>query len=255
MRDVDKIKQLIEQAEELIKTCATRWKPEFEAWHSRTERFLNSKYGEKSIELKNFMSRPFTRMVYISGEKHDNSIECTRDLRITINELNDYLFDEEEKEKIVNCNSYNFESSSFDRIFIIHGHDGELKEMLARLIEKQGIDAIILSEQTNQGKTIIEKIEEYSDVGAAIALFTNDDFGRSKISEKDEPRARQNVVFETGFFMGKLGRDKVVIIAEKGVELPSDLQGVVYTDKTDWKIDVCRELKTMNYNIDFNKLF
>ena len=62
-------------------------------------------------------------------------------------------------------------------------------------------------------------------------------------------------MFEAGYFMGKFGRDRVIIIAEKNVELPSDLQGVVYTDKDDWKLDVCRELKAMNFAIDFNKLF
>ena len=68
------------------------------------------------------------------------------------------------------------------------------------------------------------------------------------------PRARQNVVFEAGYFMGKLGRDRVVIIAEKGIELPSDLQGVVYTDRNNWKYDICKELIAMGYNIDLNKL-
>ena len=68
------------------------------------------------------------------------------------------------------------------------------------------------------------------------------------------PRARQNVVFEAGYFMGKLGRDRVVIIAEKGIEIPSDLQGVVYTDRNNWQFDVCKELIAMGYKIDLNKL-
>ena len=116
------------------------------------------------------------------------------------------------------------------------------------------MQAIILSEQANKGKTIIEKFEENSDVSGAICLFTADDLGRAKAEKKNSFRARQNVVFEAGYFMGKLGRDKVVIIAENGLEIPSDMQGIVYTDKNNWKFDVLKELKAMGYPIDYNKL-
>lgn len=68
----------------------------------------------------------------------------------------------------------------FDRVFIVHGHDGALKESVARIIEKQKIEAVILSEQANRGRTIIEKFENYSDVSGAICLFTADDIGRAK---------------------------------------------------------------------------
>ncbi len=256
MSDYEKIGQLIFTAEELIKEKATKVSPEFKAWHSKTMRFLTNKYGENSVEVGEFKKLPFAPRSYISSVPHDNSIECLRDLKATIIVLKDYLMEEsvenvDEKSK---CKS-EFSVVSHDKVFIVHGHNGELKEAVARLLEAQDIEAIILSEQVNQGKTIIEKFEEYSDVGAAIALFTKDDYGRKKGTEEDMPRARQNVVFEAGYFMGKLGRNRVVIIAEKGIEMPSDLQGVVYTDKETWKIDVCRELKAMNYSIDFNKMF
>ena len=135
------------------------------------------------------------------------------------------------------------------KVFIVHGHDAELKLEVARLMEKVGIKPIILSEQPNCGSTIIEKIEKNSDVGAAICLFTADD--ECKDGAK---RARQNVVLETGYFWGKLGRDKMVILADKGVELPSDMQGVVYTDTANWQFSVCTELKQMGYDIDLNQL-
>lgn len=254
MTDSEKIKQLIEQAEELIKIHITSSKPEFRAWHSKVERFLTYKYGQKSVELKNFRNRLFSPLTRIVGSQHDDSIECVRGLETTILELKDYLAEEEECSRQV-IEGATEEIVSDSKVFIVHGHDGELKEAIARLIESQGIQAVILSEQANRGKTIIEKFEEHSDVGAAIALFTNDDVGKAKDSDAESPRARQNVVFEAGYFMGKFGRDRVIIIAEKNVELPSDLQGVVYTDKADWKLDVCRELKAMNFAIDFNKLF
>lgn len=140
------------------------------------------------------------------------------------------------------------------KAFIVHGHDGELRESVARLLEKQGITPIILFEQPNQGATIIEKFEVNSNVGAAICLFSADDIGNTKNAKTMNNRARQNVVFESGFFIGKFGRKRVIIIADKSVELPSDLQGVVYTDVSNWKYDVLKELKAMGYIIDYNKL-
>lgn len=146
------------------------------------------------------------------------------------------------------------ETFNMEKVFIVHGHNGEIKEAVARLIEKQEIQAIILHEQANQGATIIEKFERHSDVGCAICLFTADDYGRAKNETAENLRARQNVVFETGYFIGKLGRDKIVLIADKGVDIPSDLQGVVYTDSFSWQFSVLKELKAIGYNIDYNKL-
>lgn len=137
----------------------------------------------------------------------------------------------------------------------MHGHDEALKQEVARLIEKQNIEAIILSEKANKGKTIIEKLEENSDVGCAICLFTPDDTGKANKETDYKARARQNVVLEAGFFMGKLGREHVVYIAKDGLEMPSDLQGVVYTNATNWQVNLLKELKEMGYKVDFNKLF
>ena len=151
----------------------------------------------------------------------------------------------------VKCTS---KQGNMAKIFIVHGHDGELKQSVARIIEKQGLKAIILSEQANKGRTIIEKFEDYSDVGGAICLFTADDYGRAKNDTTDNIRARQNVVLETGYFMGKLGRENVVLLADKGIEMPSDLSGVVYTDTTSWQFDLLKELSAIGYKVDLNKL-
>ena len=78
--------------------------------------------------------------------------------------------------------------------------------------------------------------------------------GRAKSDNEDKKRARQNVVFEAGYFIGKLGRSNVILIADKGVEIPSDLQGVVYTETNNWQFSVLRELKAMGYCIDYNKI-
>lgn len=113
-----------------------------------------------------------------------------------------------------------------------------------------------MNKQTKE-KPLLKKIEENADVDAAICLFTGDDYGGAKgiETEKSKLRARQNVVFEAGYFMGKLGRKNVIIVADKNLELPSDMQGVVYTDAGNWKTEVLQELDKIGYAIDFNKLF
>lgn len=187
---------------------------------------------------------------------HRDSVESCRSGLNTAKAILEALLDDPVFEELaMQQNQTTIATIDTSKIFIVHGHDGELKHSIARLIEKQGIEAIILSEQANAGMTIIEKFEKHSDVSGAICLFTADDFGRAKLVSDEQPRARQNVVFEAGYFMGKLSRSRVVIIAEKGVELPSDMQGIVYTDKGNWEIDVLKEMKTMGYDIDFNKLF
>lgn len=86
-------------------------------------------------------------------------------------------------------------------------------------------------------------------------MFTSDDIGKAKGELEDKFRARQNVVLETGYFMGTLGRNHVVILSDNGIEMPSDLSGVVYTNTSNWEVEVLKELKAMGYTIDFNKLF
>jgi len=146
-------------------------------------------------------------------------------------------------------------------IFIVHGHDDAMKEAVARTIEKIGLNAIVLHERPNQGKTIIEKFTNYSDVGFAIVLLSPDDISLSKhdASDKKSFRARQNVIFELGFFIGKLGRDRVISLYRQvdGFELPSDYSGVLYIPFDDyhhWRFDIIRELKASGYKLDANKL-
>lgn len=144
-----------------------------------------------------------------------------------------------------------------NNIFIVHGHDEHTKTDLARTIEKLGLNPIILSEQPNQGQTIIEKFEMHSDVGFAVILLTADDLGKVKTEEKDKYRARQNVILEMGYFIGKLGRSSVFPLYESGVELPSDLHGVLYNPIDDgkmWKFKLVKELIAAGYDVDANKI-
>lgn len=144
------------------------------------------------------------------------------------------------------------------KVFIVHGHDGEAKQAVARFVEKIGLEAIILHEQANSGKTIIEKIEANSNVGFGIVLYTPCDLGTSK-GDKDhlKPRARQNVVFEHGYLMGKIGRENVCALVKGDIETPNDISGVVYIkmDEGDgWKLAVGKEMKKSGYDVDLNKI-
>ena len=141
-----------------------------------------------------------------------------------------------------------------NKIFIVHGHAEAVNQEVARTIEKLGLEAIILREQPNSGKTIIEKFEEYAkDVNFAVILLTADD----KMEGEDTFRARQNVIFEMGYFMGALGRSNVMCMLQENVEKPGDIDGVVYTmiDKSGmWKFSLVKELNASGYNVDANKI-
>ncbi len=145
---------------------------------------------------------------------------------------------------------------SFRNSFIVHGRDNEMKTAVARLIERLNLVAIILHEQLSEGKTIIEKFEKHSDVDFAIVLLSPDDKGYS-VEDNDNNikfRARQNVILELGFFYGKLGRGRVVVIYKEieDFEIPTDIAGVLYIlydDKGKWMFDLIGELKNCGYNV------
>jgi predicted nucleotide-binding protein len=140
------------------------------------------------------------------------------------------------------------------RVFIAHGHDEASREMVARFLEKIGFEAIILHELPNKGRALITKFgEEAAGIGFAVILMTPDDFG-GKASEPPKPRARQNVIFELGFFIGALGPRRVAAIVADDVELPSDYEGVVYIPYVaDWKMKLAKELQAAGFAIDWNK--
>ena len=255
MTEYQKLEKLISDARALIEKQVTNSNTDFEAWEVNVRRFLSKKYGEKSIEYKKFDDTSFFSGCWgidtTDEEFHSDCVNsCREGLEITIAILQSYLDDFSDSD----TNEGTRPPHNSKKVFIVHGHDGELKQAVARIIEKQGIEAIILSEQANKGRTIIEKFEDYSNVSGAICLFTADDYGRAKNDETDNTRARQNVVLETGYFMGKLGRENVVLLADKGIEMPSDLSGVVYTDTTSWQFDLLKELSAIGYKVDLNKL-
>lgn len=144
-------------------------------------------------------------------------------------------------------------------VFIVHGHDDAAKQEMARTLEKAGFKAIILHEQPDGGRTIIEKIERFTNVAFAVVLYTECDLGRAKEDNPDAERyrARQNVVFEHGYLIGKLGRNNVCAFVKGNVETPGDISGVVYTTMDvngAWKIQLANNMKDAGLNVDLNEL-
>lgn len=146
--------------------------------------------------------------------------------------------------------------NDFSRVFVVHGHDEAAQLKVARFIETLDLKPIILHEQANKGRTLIEKFEANANVGFAVVILTADDEGRARGVAETKNRARQNVIFEWGFFIGKLGREKVCALYD-GVEKPSDVDGVAWVslDKAGaWKMGLVRELKAAGYRVDANRL-
>lgn len=148
------------------------------------------------------------------------------------------------------------EKSLSKKVFVVHGRDEAAKEKVARYLAFIGFDPIILHEQANEGQTIIEKFERHGDVGFAVVLLTPDDVGGAKDGEL-APRARQNVVLELGYFMGRLTRARVCALKSGDLELPTDFAGVVYEEMDTagaWKQALARELQSAGHEVDWNKV-
>jgi predicted nucleotide-binding protein len=153
-------------------------------------------------------------------------------------------------------------SKNSNKVFVVHGHDTELKNDVEIFLKGINLEPIVLHRQLDEGLTVIEKFEKHSDVNFAIILLTPDDIGytaeEGKKKEEDrtiEFRARQNVIFEFGFFVGKLSRKNVCCIYKEGVTLPSDLSGLIYK-KVNKSVEevgmfLMRELKNAGLQVKF----
>lgn len=251
MIDIEKFEKLTNQIDTMIASMISPQSEEFIEWKTKTERVLERLYGEQSKEYKDFKNRPFWSLVYttysdIEAENRECCCEALKTTRAKFKVYIDELKEEKDLQTFMNTEA----KTDYTKVFVVHGHDGELKEKIARLLEKQNIEPIILSEQPNQGRTVIEKLEAYAaPVAAAICLFTADD----DIADGTK-RARQNVVFETGYFYGNIGRKNTVVIADEDVMNLSDLKGIIYVNRENWEVDVLKELRAIGYHIDFNRL-
>lgn len=202
--------------------------------------FIKSKYGTYA-ERRTYLSEQFTPLLDVLefGSPVASSFPTTSK--------------PEAQEKVVAINKVVARNKR--KVFIVHGRDNEAKQEVARFIEKIGLESIILHEQASAGLTIIEKIERYSnEADFALVLYTPCDFGRGAHEGNQQPkkRARQNVVFEHGYLMAKLGRENVCALVKGEIETPNDISGVVYVGLDGngaWKAEIAKELRACGYDI------
>jgi len=167
------------------------------------------------------------------------------------------VFDHVEKETQPKARLADTDVVKNKRVFIVHGHDEAIEVKASQLIKELGLEPVILHEESDKGQTIIEKLERCTDVGFGIILYTPCDHGGEMGSDSMMPRARQNVVFEHGMLIGKLGRGRVCALLKGDIEKPSDISGIIYKtidDKGMWRIEVAKELDEAGYDVDMNKL-
>jgi len=269
LKAYSRLKELLTESESANYSWASSGKST--EWKRNVEAALRRLFGDQSDHLKSFKDVRYSLMMFsdstpdsafadafMSGVVHAQAI-----IRAAIQETEDY--DVASPTSSTHHGNPQLEAraggsgkASNSRIFVVHGHDAEMKEAVARFIEKLRLEAVVLSEQANSGATIIEKFEKSSDTSFAIVLLSPDDVGASAADpSKLQQRSRQNVILELGYFLGRLGRSRVCPLVRGKLELPSDFHGVVYIafEGDDWKLHLIKELKAAGFNIDANLAF
>jgi predicted nucleotide-binding protein len=252
---------------------------EFKTWRQMTSLYVEKVFGNDSKNAKAFEEITFWPIAWSSGMDEaywdhrclNGGLDQSEALlKRFVQELE--LFGDSDASATPSRVAKSTPSSARGKIFVVHGHDEKLKVQVTRFLEQMNLQPIILHEQPNRGQTIIEKFEKHSDVSFAVVLLTPDDVGgednktssgifRTILHEDDDPklkpRARQNVIFEFGYFIGKLGRSNVCGLYCEGVELPSDYSGVLYT-KVDnegaWQFKLVKELRAAGFTVDANDI-
>ncbi|WP_394188411.1 TIR domain-containing protein [Paenisporosarcina quisquiliarum] len=260
-RKKDLINQLLNELNELEYNQDTSDRESFMRKGEVTLRAILGDSSHQVVEFKNVRFSP--SILSIGGDNTDAYLKGFNrgkgNIKAILNGVlhEVVLQDEINLSTLENANSNEKEKLKSNKVFIVHGHDDGLKSEVGRFVEKLGFEAIILHEQASGGGTIIEKIERYSDVGFAIVLYTPCDEGKAKLADTLRDRARQNVVFEHGYFISKLGRSNVVAL-HKGddIELPNDISGVIYIkyEGGNWKFEIAQEMDDCGYEINYRKL-
>jgi len=234
---------------------------EYSQWSTETRHWVEQSFGENSAKANEFVSVAFPGFVMTAGSDTSQFVRdgISAQLRVLgafVNVLKQTL--DIEATKAAKPQGHALTSSASNRVFVVHGHDSGTKETVARFLGTLGLVPVILHEQPNQGRTIIEKFEAYADVAFAVVLLTPDDRGGTSATlyEGQKPRARQNVILELGYFLGRLGRAHVCALYEEGTEIPSDFQGVLFVpldSRGAWRLGLARELKQVIASVDLNK--
>ena len=226
-------------------------KTEFYEWRIKIEHILSSFFGGSSSILETFKKADKMRLI---GNGPDSFNISQNTILGTLSAAIDVIKFEPKAAENITLNKDS-------KVFIVHGHDEKLKNQLEIFLSEIGLKAIVLHRKPDEGMTIIEKFEKHSkDASYAFILLTPDDISYSaseaNMADSDqgkEMRARQNVIFEFGYFVGKLGRKRVCCLYKKGVSLPTDVTGMLYKEIIDnveeAALAILKDLKAAGLNV------
>lgn len=247
-----------------VDSIRERWDPLIEALEKRVNSTLQEVLGHNTVEYHEYSIGSLDTLPLIFGggsepiqEVRAGYREGIERERLKLGALRDVLRERiDDSEDLTAQEIPTTSRENTRRVFVVHGHDNGLKETVARYISLLNLTPVVLHEQPNQGRTVIEKFERHADVDFAIVLFTPDDVGYPiNKAEQARPRARQNVVLELGFFMGVLGRQRVCVLHTGEIELPSDYAGVLYLPLDvggAWRFLLAKEMKASGMHVDLN---
>lgn len=234
---------------------------DFEAWQQKTEVVLRNVLGTDSPILEWFQNNSYSPVVWTT--KTDPRPYKISGVRRAISMLESAKVElglQQELSAAIEPTKDGRLPEAGREIFIVHGHNDARKHEVARLLrDLTGEPPVILHEQADMGRVLLEKFEQTAArTGFAVVIATGDDIGRAqREGGSDRPRARQNVVFEMGFFFGALGRERTCVLLEEGVEEPGDVAGLVYVPLDGaggWRSTLARNIHAAGIDIDWSAL-
>ena len=262
---IERVSSTTEQIPELMNKSSDD--PDFLKWKRSTEIMIDNTFPRGSRHAGEFTNIRFRSGVVTFDCPHDAAnnaraynkglVSAEALLEGMLDEIEEYWEDDNRPQSVIELQGAPVTQVS-NRVFVVHGRDDGDKNTVARFLESFGLEAVILHEQPNEGRTIVEKFEDYSDVGFAVIICTPDDVGALAIDRDNlRFRPRQNVVLELGFFLAKLGRQRVCPLVRGNLEMPSDYDGVLYLQmegSEDWRTNLAIELKNAGLPVDLNRL-
>ena len=249
------IQQRISEGEQLARIVNRH--SDTDGWAHKLEHSLGRLLGDNPEWIGKFRHR---HGIAVPGNPERNADLAKENVAKTLSKLISLLdiISESDEPGLDELNAASAEMQITNRVFLVHGRADAQKNEVARFLDKAGLDVVILHERPNRGRTLITKFQEESaDASFAVILVTPDDIG-GLVDGEAQPRARQNVVFELGFFIGRLGSERVCALITAGVERPSDFDGVVYVPfdpNGGWRTELMRELAAVRIPVDFAKAF
>jgi len=245
----------IRRGRELVRRFEIGWDDEandaYRAWQDRSRQLL--RFLLMANELYEYLRAVYARMCLRHAPRETDQRE---DLKTDLRELESVAQELGLRTGVLESDAARAgsEPRAESKVLVVYGRNREMKEQVARFLMKLGLEPILLDEQPALGRTLIEKLEAQAGIDFAVVILTGDDVGGLAARPRTlRPRARQNVIFELGFSVANLTRERVCALYQEGVELPSDIHGVEYTPLDPagaWRAKLGRELYEAGFRFD-----